>query len=737
MEDVLISDHYCVFFDLECFVDPLPTKIKAERRIITPDAAERFSALFDPAPVSGCHDVDVFFQAFNSQCLEILDKVAPKKSNFVSHIKSCPWINESILSLKRNCRKVERLWKSSKLEVHRVHLRELRASLNDLMNNTRKQYFSQLISSSKRNPKILFDTINSIVSPISPQVPFFSKAESNNFLYFFVDKIKEVRANLSPQTGYFTGCEPPPTQIWSSFELVSLNDISTLLSKMKPSSCPVDVLPTVLFKKVFDVTGLCITEVLNTSMQTGVVPSFFKHAVVEPILKKSGLDPLQPKNYRPISKLPFLSKILEKIVAEQLLAFLDDNDIFDKFQSGFRKNHSTETALLKVSNDILLAADAGECTVLVLLDLSAAFDSVDHNILINRLQNLVGLSGAVLKWFSSYLTGRSFSVYVNHVMSDTTEMSCGVPQGSVLGPILFLLYMLPLGQLIRQFNNVSYHLYADDIQLYCSFKASEFDKLTSLLTCLNCIKEWLNDNYLQLNSEKTETLIIAPVNSVPVIKQHIGVLGASAKQNLRNLGVVFDPEMSLEHHSKILIRNCFFQLRNISKIRSLVSRPELEMIVHAFISSRLDYCNSLFTCLNKKSVGRLQTVQNAAARLLTNTRKREHITPVLASLHWLPIQFRIHFKILVLTFRALHGQAPQYISDLIQPYSPPRSLRSSGKRLLVVPHTHLKTRGDRSFQALAPTLWNDLPLSVRCLNSVVSFKKHLKTILFERAYSHN
>ena len=220
VEDVHINDHYRVFFNLECSVNPQPPKIKVERQIISPDAAERFSALFDPAKLIGCYDVDVFIQAFNSQCLEILDKVAPRKSNLLSHTKSCPWISEPIQSFKRNCRKVECLWKSSKLEVHTVHFKELRASLNELLKSARKQYFSQLISSSKRNTQILFDTINSIVFPALPQVPVFSKAESNNFLYFFVDKIKEVRANLSPPTGYNIGCEPPPTPTWSSFKPV-------------------------------------------------------------------------------------------------------------------------------------------------------------------------------------------------------------------------------------------------------------------------------------------------------------------------------------------------------------------------------------------------------------------------------------------------------------------------------------------------------------------------------------
>ena len=165
-----------------------------------------------------------------------------------------------------------------------------------------------------------------------------------------------------------------------------------------------------------------------------------------------------------------------------------------------------------------------------------------------------------------------------------------------------------------------------------------------------------------------------------------------------------------------------------------MSKADLEMIIHAFISSRLDYCNSLFTCLDKKDLCRLQTVQNSAARLLTHTSKRAHITPVLASLHWLPVKFRIHFKILVLTFRALQGQAPPYISDLIQLRTSSRSLRSTGQRFLVAPRTHFKTRGDRSFQAVAPRLWNSLPPSVRCLDSVTNFKTQLKTLLFKEAF---
>lgn len=288
------------------------------------------------------------------------------------------------------------------------------------------------------------------------------------------------------------------------------------------------------------------------------MPSFFKQAVVCPFLKKPNLDSSDPNNYRPISKLPFLSKILERVVAGQLTAYLEENNFTNKFQSGFWKCHSTETALLKVSNDIMMAADAGQYSVLILLDLSSAFDTLDHNILkLNHLCIETGLSGVVLDWFSSYLSDRTFCVSINNILSEMTPLTYGVPQGSVLGPILFLLYIRTLGEIIHGFKNVSFHFYADDIQLYCSFRDSEFDKLTDLLDCLSCIKNWLFNNYLQLNIKKTETLIFAPDHKLSQIKQHLGSLGSSAQTSLRNLGVMFDQIMSLDSHSRQLVKNCF------------------------------------------------------------------------------------------------------------------------------------------------------------------------------------
>ena len=172
-----------------------------------------------------------------------------------------------------------------------------------------------------------------------------------------------------------------------------------------------------------------------------------------------------------------------------------------------------------------------------------------------------------------------------------------------------------------------------------------------------------------------------------------------------------------------------------AKIKSFISTTDLETVVHAFISSRLDYCNSLYSACNKKAISRLQMIQNSAARLLTNTKKRSHITPILATLHWLPVSYRIDFKILLITFKAFYGMAPSYIVDLLKPYTPERNLRSADKALLDPPNTNFVTRGDRAFSARAPLLWNELPIGLRLAESVPSFKSLLKTHLYIKCFS--
>ena len=413
------------------------------------------------------------------------------------------------------------------------------------------------------------------------------------------------------------------------------------------------------------------------------------------------------------------------------------NGLFEVFQSGFRTHHSTETALVKVTNDLLIASDEGLISVLVLLDLSAAFDTIDHHVLLQRLEHLIGIKGTVLNWFKSYLLDRSQFVHINGESSTCTIVSHGVPQGSVLGPILFTLYIIPIGDIIRK-HSINFHCYSDDTQLYLSLKPGETSGLTKLQACLKDIKNWMACNFLLLNTDKTEVIVLGPKNSRNTFSNDIATLDGitlASSTTVRNLGVIFDQDLSFSSHIAQISRTAFFHLRNIAKIRHILSQNDAEKLVHAFVSSRLDYCNALLSGCPKKSLKTLQLIQNAAARVLTRTHRRDHITPVLASLHWLPVQSRIEFKTLLLTYKALHGQAPSYLRELIVPYYPARSLRSQDAGLLVVPRVTKSRIGARAFSYQAPLLWNHLPLSVRGADTLSSFKSRLKTFLFDRAYS--
>ena len=248
----------------------------------------------------------------------------------------------------------------------------------------------------------------------------------------------------------------------------------------------------------------------------------------------------------------------------------------------------------------------------------------------------------------------------------------------------------------------------------------------------------MTQNVLLLNSDKTEVLILGPKHLRDTLSNDIAALddiALASNETVRNLGVIFDPDLSFDSHLKQISRTAFFHLRNISKIRHVLSQKDAETLVHAFVTSRLDYCNSLLSGSSSKSLKTLQLVQNAAARVLTRTRKRDHISPVLASLHWLPVKFRIEFKILLLTYKALNNMAPSYLKELIVPYHPTRALRSQNSGLLVVPKVSKSRVGARAFSYQAPLLWNHLPVSVQEADTLSTFKSRLKTFLYDKAYS--
>ena len=316
-----------------------------------------------------------------------------------------------------------------------------------------------------------------------------------------------------------------------------------------------------------------ITDIVNLSLSTGVFPDQMKYASVKPLLKKSGLHRNVLIFFRPISSLSYLSKLIEKVVATQLSNYMDENNLSEPMHSAYRSGPSTETALVCVQNNILRAIDDHKAVEFVLLDLSAAFDTINHNILLD-LQKRIGVNGVVLKWFESYVRDRKQCISINGIQSPPVEVKYGVPQGSVLGPKLFTIYTSPIADIARRYG-LNIHLYADDTQIYIAFETSlstgEQVAIETIHACISEIRSWMLLNKLQLNDGKTEFLLISTPHLRKLLTTQYISIGATyvpTSLSARNLGVMFDEHMNLESHVNNVRCFCFQHLKWISDIRT-------------------------------------------------------------------------------------------------------------------------------------------------------------------------
>ena len=732
------SDHAYIFFKL-CVQPRTSEKKTVSIKNFKNVNLQQFKC--DIASVVGNYvnsvDTDSFYSAlceFNMLCENCVDDHVETKTVNIPLNSRPKWMDSEFLNARAERRKLYKCWKRTKSNpnraIARANFTESRAKTHALATEKRSKFIANRIKNCNNAHKELFNVCQSLLDvPKSSKLPSYNSpiTMATNFNNFFIEKIEKIRSSFTDQriiSG--NGMDTYNGPVMSQFRLVSPEELKKILSSKPIKASQQDPIPTILLRACVNELLPALTLLVNLSLTSGSMEGL-KKSVITPLLKKAGLDPEVLKNYRPVCNTLFLSKSIERVVILQSNEHMDLIGAHVKYQSGYKPKHSCETLLIRVTNDILVNSDKALSTIILLLDLSAAFDTVDHKTLLNILWYELGFRGDVYKWFVDFLSYRSQAVSVEGQTSDFKENKWGVPQGSVVGPFLFNIYVRNLLKLMED-AGFTIHGYADDHQILFSFQI-DFQVAAIRRTmpqCLDLISNWMKKNFLKLNPSKSQVIVFHPKSlSGQIVFDHLLLSDGSfikISSQVNNLGVLLDSTLTYSPHITSTIAQGYYHLRNLAGIRKFLSVEDLRTLVNSIVVAKVDNCNSLLYGISSYDSNKLQKFQNSCARLIYGKKKFDHVSGILRELHWLPSEARVHFKILCYVFKCLHGLAPSYLSDLIV-------TRRVDGLYLDIPRSLTKI-GERAFSRVGPRLWNALPNDVRLIENLDRFKSQLKHLLF-------
>ena len=433
--------------------------------------------------------------------------------------------------------------------------------------------------------------------------------------------------------------------------------------------------------------------VLVLIMSSGKVPVDWKCAKVSAVFKKG--SKLDIGNYRPISVLPIISKVLEKLVHNQIYSFLSDNNLLCADQSGFRQ-HSTQTSLHNIMDDVYHSTDSGGLVGLVALDLRKAFDTVNHSILINEL-SYYGITDTNLSWFKSYLSDRTQVASINGSLSTSMTIETGVPQGSILGPLLFLIY---LNDLPISLEHCKVNMYADDTAFYTPATMSNniCDIISSLQSDLSNVSDWLDANKLSLHIGKTCCMLVC---------------------SLKYLGVTIDQNLTYNVHVENVINKISKSLGVLTRASRVVPLQVRVTLYNTLVLPHFDYCCTLWDVCSDGHIARLQQLQNHGMRIILGCHYRTNISEMLSTLKWLNVRQRFTLLKCIMMFNIVNGKTPDYLNDITPVISHGYNTRSKSSNNVFQTFCHKK-----SLKHCGTSLWSNLPSHVKSQKSLISFKKY-------------
>ncbi len=603
----------------------------------------------------------------NTWCNEfskIADKHAPIKSRRVKSMSKSPWITPELTELMREQDYHQKQAHKTNSEYHWQHFRQLRNHVNNQVKVAKSKYFQDSVNSNKDKPSDLWKTLNELTSRnksgttpssiISEEMPITDQKSIASILNEYFTSIGSKLANKIRST-FQPKQLPPSTDLSFSFEFEEVDEPFVLrqLSSLKTNKATgLDQISAKLLKDSASTIASSLMKIFNASLFSQTFPDIWKKGKIIPLFKSN--DPTSPNNYRPITILPILSKIMERIVHKQIYKYLQEHKLITSEQFGFHPYLSTNVALTRVTEEILSNMDNKLITGAVFIDLRKAFDTVDHSLLIVKLKN-IGFSAPVINWFTSYLSSRTAVTSINNIASTPKPVTVGVPQGSILGPLLFLIYINDLPQCLNHCKSI---LYADDTLLYYSAK-TETELQDRINEDLNSLSKWLNTNLLTLNYEKTKFMIFASekqstlVSNVDITIQNKKVLQESS---FNYLGVTLSSDLTWNEHIENITTKINQRLGVLRRIKEYLDLNTRRVLYTSLVLRLFDYGDVIWGDKNNAVLmNSLQVLENKAAKLILDKHPRYSSTETLGELKWSTLATRRHNHRCTFIYKCMHG----------------------------------------------------------------------------------
>ena len=662
----------------------------------------------------------------------------PLKTLSRTRAKDKPWINQHLRKLLNKKHTTHTQYLLNPTKANRKRRNRARNIANAEREKAMNSYYNDMLNIEKANLRTLWKVAGSIINPskmksdtnikslkINNNTTSDNKkiAEAMNDFFSTVGKVYANKVKTEPNK-FKKYLSNPNTYSLDTLQDTTVEEVTKIITSLKSGkSAGDDGIKPGLLKQCCHELKTPITHLMNLSLRNSTVPEKLKLAKVIPIYKKN--DRTDPSNYRPISLLSILDKILEKLINKRVTSFLDAHKILYKYQFGFRPNHSTVQAVVEIADNIISEVNQGYLVAGIYMDLSKAFDTVDHKILLYKMEHY-GIRGSALQWFKSYLSNRQQFTEVNGVKSVKQPVEYGVPQGSVLGPLLFLLYVNDISTATEGHKT---RLFADDSNVFVTSK-DPVELKTKMQKVIEDMFRWFSANKLTANTGKTQySIFCKPNKQVPQVLNSLQVLGSKLERSVaaKYLGVTLDDKLTWKQHIDTLTAKLSKTIAAFKIVKNYVNVEQKRSLYFAYIFSRIQYGIELFSSSKKKDLKQVQTKQNRALKVLFN---KEHRTPTRElhkELNLLQVQDIGQVNILKFVHKQRLGDTPEAFNNYFTEVNEHHNINTRQAKNLHVPREN--NWGMKSMKYRGAVLWNKTDNEIRDCKTTKTFAGKVKKLI--------